>query len=55
MQQKRKQLIAGGAAKTITVGLQVLLIILLYSTITPGHPPSVLVSSEKPFKKDIVY
>lgn len=40
---------------TITIGLQVLFIILIYSTITPGHSPSILVSSEKPFKNQIVY
>lgn len=55
MQRKRRQLFAGGAAKTIAIDLEVLLIILLYSTITPGHPPSVLVSSEKPLKMEIVY
>lgn len=52
---RRRQLIAGEAAKTITIGLQVLLIILLYSTVTPGHPPGILVSSEKPFNNEIVY
>lgn len=55
MHQERRQLFAGGAVKIITIGLQVLLIILLYSTLAPAHPPGILEYSEKLVNKEVVY